>query len=142
MNNINYIESKGFRIKGTYIYKAGKKSKVIGYLNEKNFFLFSGNVYPFKYGTNYFNETTLTDGKRYQQYIKKAKENERSDFNCNLDSYIDATKRSSIFLNYLTKQTKTFLSKTQINYFDIRGVASGYLENAVCFPFFDYDGNY
>jgi hypothetical protein len=63
MNNINYIESKGFRIKGTYIYKANKLSKVIGKLNESNFFFFSENVYPFKQGVNYFNETTLTDGK-------------------------------------------------------------------------------
>ena len=85
MNNINYIESKGFRIKGTYIYKANKLSKVIGKLNESNFFFFSENVYPFKQGVNYFNETTLTDGKRYQQYIKKEKENEQGEFISNFD---------------------------------------------------------
>ena len=142
MNNINYIESKGFRIKGTFIYKANKLSKVIGKLNESNFFFFSENVYPFKQGVNYFNETTLTDGKRYQQYIKKEKENEQGEFSSDFDKYTDATKRSSIFLNYLTNQTKTFLSKTRINCFDIRGVATGYLEDAVCFPFFDYNGNF
>tara|TARA_R110000823_G_scaffold53895_1_gene132425 strand:- start:184 stop:2652 length:2469 start_codon:yes stop_codon:yes gene_type:complete len=142
MNNINYIESKGFRIKGTYIYKANKLSKVIGKLNESNFFLFSENVYPFKQGVNYFDNTTLTDGKRYQQYIEKEKENEQGEFSSNFNKYTDTTKRNSIFLNYLTEQTKTFLSKTPINYFDIRGVANGYLENAVCFPFFDYDGNF
>ena len=142
MNNINYIESKGFRIKGTYIYKANKLTKVIGKLNESNFFFFSENVYPFKQGVNYFNETTLTDGKRYQQYIKIEKENERNDFNCDLDSYIDVTKTNSIFLNYLDSQTKKYLSKKSNNYFDIRGVATGYLEDAVCFPFFDYDGKF
>lgn len=142
MNNINYIESKGFRIKGTYIYKANKLTKVIGKLNESNFFFFSENVYPFKQGVNYFNETTLTDGKRYQQYIKIEKENERNDFNCDLDSYIDVTKTNSIFLNYLDSQTKKYLSKKSNNYFDIRGVATGYLEDAVCFPFFDYEGKF
>ena len=142
MNNINYIESKGFRIKGTYIYKANKLTKVIGKLNESNFFFFSENVYPFKQGVNYFNETTLTDGKRYQQYIKIEKENERNDFNCDLDSYIDVTKTNSIFLNYLDSQTKKYLSKKSSNYFDIRGVATGYLEDAVCFPFFDYEGKF
>jgi len=142
MNNINYIESKGFRIRGTYIYKANKLSKVIGKLNESNFFFFSENVYPFKQGVNYFNETTLTDGKRYQEYIKIEKENERNDFNCDLDSYIDVTKTSSIFLNYLDSQTKKYLSKKSNNYFDIRGIATGYLENAVCFPFFDYEGKF
>ena len=142
MNNIDYIESKGFRIKGTYIYKANKLSKVIGKLNESNFFFFSENVYPFKGGVNYFNETTLTDGKKYQQYIKIEKENERNDFNCDLDSYIDVTKTNSIFLNYLDSKTKRYLSKKSNNYFDIRGVATGYLENAVCFPFFDYEGKF
>lgn len=142
MNNINYIESKGFRIRGTYIYKANKLTKVIGKLNESNFFFFSENVYPFKQGVNYFNETTLTDGKRYQEYIKIEKENERNDFNCDLDSYIDVTKTSSIFLNYLDSQTKKYLSKKSNNYFDIRGIATGYLENAVCFPFFDYEGKF
>jgi len=142
MNNINYIESKGFRIRGTYIYKANKLSKVIGKLNESNFFFFSENVYPFKQGVNYFNETTLTDGKRYKEYIRTEKENERNDFNCDLDSYIDVTKTNSIFLNYLDSQTKKYLSKNCNNYFDIRGVADGYLEDAVCFPFFDFEGKF
>ena len=142
MNNINFIESKGFRIRGTYIYKANKLSKVIGQLNEKNFYFHSENVYPFKQGVNYFNETTLTDGKRYKEYIRTEKENERNDFNCDLDSYIDVTKTNSIFLNYLDSQTKKYLSKNCNNYFDIRGVADGYLEDAVCFPFFDYEGKF
>jgi hypothetical protein len=59
-----------------------------------------------------------------------------------INVYIDVTKTNSIFLNYLDSQTKKYLSKKSNNYFDIRGVATGYLKDAVCFPFFDYDGKF
>ena len=142
MNNISYIESKGFRVKGTYIYKASKLTKVIGKLNDKNFYFFSENVYPFKQGVNYFDNSTLTDGKIYKQYIQKAKENERSDFDVNFEQYIEVTKDSSIFGTYLNDTTRKWINKNSRNYFDIRGVRDGYLEDAICFPFFDYDGNF
>ena len=142
MNNLNYIESKGFRIKGRYIYKASKLSKVIGKLNDTNFYFFSDNVHPFNTGINYFDKTTLTDGKAYKNYIHKAKENDRTDFNADFEDYINATKRSSVFQTYLNDQTRNHLSKNAINYFDLRGIADGYLKDSVCFPFFDYDGNF
>ena len=53
MNNINYIESKGFTVKGRYILKADKSNKVAGILNENNFYLFKENCYPFKSGINF-----------------------------------------------------------------------------------------
>lgn len=142
MKNLNYIESKGFRVKGRYIYKASKLTKVIGKLNDTNFYFFSDNVYPFKQGVNYFDRTTLTDGKVYKQYIKKSTENERTDFNVRFDKYIDVTKSNSIFYTYVNSQTRKWLSKNSVNHFDIRGIADGYMEDSVCFPFFNYDGNF
>lgn len=142
MNNINYIESKGFRIKGRYIHKASKPSKVIGKLNDNNFYFFSDNVHPFKQGVNFFDRTTLTDGKVYKQYIKKAAGNERTDFYVHFEKYIDVTKSNSIFHKYVNGETRKWLSKNAVNHYDIRGIADGYLEDSVCFPFFNYDGNF
>jgi hypothetical protein len=144
LNNIDYIESKGFQVKGRYVLKysqSTKRSKVCGYLNEKNFFLFKENVYPFKHGTNYFDNSTLVDP-NYVHYIKEIKQNESTDFNVSFEQYIGVTKEKSIFLSWLNKEANTFLNKDAENYFDLRGVYSGDLENSVCFPFIDIEGNF
>ena len=64
MNIINYIESNGFRIRGRYIEKRSQSTrsyKVVGQLNDNNFFFFSDNVYPFKQGINSFKNTSIID---------------------------------------------------------------------------------
>ena len=144
MNNIDYIESKGFQVKGRYIFKrseSNNRQKVVGQLNESNFFLYSENVYPFKSGVNYFDNSTIVDQK-YIHYVKESKQNESTDFDVSFEKYIEVTKEKSIFKDWLDKETKTFLAKNSKNYFDLRGVYSGYMENSVCFPFIDFEGNF
>ena len=145
LSNIDYIQSKGFEIKGRYILKRSSKNikKVCGYLNEKNFFLFKENVYPFKHGTNYFDNSTLVDP-NYIHYVKKEKEkeNESTDFNVDFEKYIDTTQDKSVFTDWLNKQTNTFLNKDAEDYFDLRGIYNGRMANSVCFPFSDIDGNF
>ena len=145
MNRIDYIESYGFRIRGRYIEKRSQSTrhyKVVGQLNDNNFFFFSDNVHPFKQGVNSFKNTSIIDDGKYTKHIEKVKENDRNDFNVEFDKYIETTKPSSIFGTFLNKITREFLNKNAHNYFDIRGVANGYMEDAVLFPFFNYDGNF
>tara|TARA_R110001606_G_C15372639_1_gene649687 strand:- start:206 stop:2476 length:2271 start_codon:yes stop_codon:yes gene_type:complete len=144
LNNIDYIESKGFQIKGRYIFKrseSNNRHKVVGQLNDSNFFLYSENVYPFKQGTNYFDNSTIADP-NYIHYIKKEKLKVSNDFNVTFEQFIEVTKEKSIFTDWLNRKTNTFLNKGSENYFDLRGVYSGYMENSVCFPFIDIDGNF
>jgi len=144
LNNIDYIESKGFQIKGRYIFKrseSNNRHKVVGQLNDSNFFLYSENVYPFKQGTNYFDNSTIADP-NYIHYIKKEKLKVSNDFNVTFEQFIEVTKEKSIFTDWLNGKTNTFLNKGSENYFDLRGVYSGYMENSVCFPFIDIDGNF
>ena len=144
MNNIDYIESKGFTIKGRYIFKrseSNNRQKVVGQLNENNFFFYSENVYPFKGGTNNFNDSNITDN-NYFNYVKELKEKESNDFNVDFEKYIEVTKEKSIFFDWLNEENKIQINKTAENYFDLRGVSDGYMENAVCFPFIDYNDNF
>ena len=73
MNNIQYIESKGFRIVGRYIYKRSEtnnRTKVVGQLNDNNFFFHSENVAPFKPGVNFYDNSVITDNTFVQEHIK------------------------------------------------------------------------
>lgn len=144
MNRIDYIESKGFTIKGRYIYKRSSshnRSKVVGQLNENNFFFYSENVYPFKGGINNFKDSNITDN-NYFKYVKELKAKESNDFDVTFEQYIEVTKEKSIFFDWLNKENKTQINKTAENYFDLRGVYDGYMENSVCFPFIDYNDNF
>ena len=145
MNNIQYIESKGFRIVGRYIYKRSEtnnRTKVVGQLNDNNFFFHSENVAPFKAGVNFYDNSVITDNAFVQKHIKKIKENERNDFNVSFEEYINSTSVNSVFTKYITEKTHQFLNKNFTNYFDIRGVLRGYMESSVCFPFFNYDNEF
>jgi hypothetical protein len=141
------LESNGFKVKGKYICKKDSKRnnllKVVGHINEKNFFFHSANVYPFKAGTNYFNENTFGKNKeKFKKYYTKVTENQRNDFNVSYADYIKTTKASSIFSEWLNKTKREQVNSLSKNYFDIRGIVSGYLENAAVFPIFDFDNNF
>lgn len=146
---MNFIQSKlhsyGFKIIGKYIYKRSDSTnrfKVVGQLNEANLFFYSEDVYPFKGGLNNFDDDFKENKKEIELYYTKVKEKQRNDFNVSFSEYVQTTVTSSIFLNFLNNKTREYLSKNCYNYFDLRGVPSGYMENAVCFPFFDIDNNF
>ena len=144
-NQIDYIESKGFRIVGRYIYKRSEtnnRSKVVGQLNDNNFFFHSENVAPFKAGVNFYDDSSITDNTFIKKHISKIKENERNDFNVSFEEYINSTSVNSVFTKYITEKTHQFINKNFTNYFDIRGVLRGYMESSVCFPFFNYDNEF
>ncbi len=142
---INYIESFGFKIVGRNILKRSESTrrlKTVGTLNDNNFYFYSDNVHPFKAGVNFYNDGSILEDNSHKEYISKIKENQRNDFNISFDEYYRATTTSSIFNNFLNKTTRDFLGKNSDNFFDLRGIDKGYMEGAVCFPFFDIDNNF
>ena len=144
---VSKLERYGFKIRGRYIYKnstgRNKLSKVVGQVNATNFFFYSANVYPFKEGTNFFNEDTFGNLKSdLSKYYTNVKEKQRNDFNVSYTDYIKTTKESSVFSEWLNKTKREQVNSLAYNYFDIRGVTSGYLEGATIFPLFDYNNNF
>ena len=142
---IQDLESNGFRVRGKTIQKKAKRGwKTIGMLNANSFYFFSENVYPYKGGINFFNESTLVDIKdinKYKEYYKE-KEVVENEFNISFDNYLEITKSYSIFKNFLNDSIRSFRSANCKNYYDLRGIADGYLKDSVCFPFFDYNNNF
>jgi hypothetical protein len=137
------LRDNGFKIVGRYISKRSNtdnKFKVVGQINENNLFFHSENVFPFKGGVNFFEDNDTKQD--FKTYYTKVKENDRNDFNVSFTDYIKTTKQASTFNTFLNNSTKENLSKTAINYFDLRGVSNGYMEDATCFPFFDIDNNF
>ena len=64
MQIIQNIESNGFKVRGRHILKRSQRTNKLetcGILNENSFYMFSENVYPYKFGLNYFDTTTLVD---------------------------------------------------------------------------------
>ena len=143
MNNIEYIESKGFKVRGRYISRPNS-SKIIGQLNENNFYFYNQNCYPFKSGINFFNETTLVSANdlQYKKYIKNIISNERNDFNISFEQYNEATKITGNFATYVNDLTYEWIAKGFQNFYDIRFISKGYMEDATVFPFFDYNNNF
>jgi len=140
LNKIQFIESKGFRIKGRYIYKPNS-NKVIGQLNENNFYFFNENCYPFKSGVNFFDNKTLVDV-NYIKYIREVKENEVNEFGIDYVDYAELTSETSTLQKVLEKFTLEWLDKKPINYYDVRGILKGSFRNASCFPVIDYNNNF
>jgi hypothetical protein len=145
-NLFKKLQDNGFKVIGKYIHKrstSSNKLKVVGQINEKNFFFYSENVYPFKAGVNFLNENIKEENAyELKEYYTKIKENERNDFNTSFENYVRTTKTNSIFLEWLNITSRKYKSKFSENYFDIRGISKGYLEGATLFPFFDYDNNF
>ena len=139
----NKLLNNGFKVVGKYISKRSETTnrlKVVGQVNENNLFFHSENVYPFKSGTNFFKDNDTKQD--FKAYYTKVKENDRNDFNVSFIDYVDTTKKSSTFNTFLNNVTRENLTKNAENYFDLRGISNGYMEDATCFPFFDIDNNF
>jgi len=140
MNNIQYIESNGFKIKGRYIYRENS-NKVIGQLNENNFYFFNENCQPFNSGLNRFDNGTLVDV-NYTKYIKEVKENEVNEFGIDYVDYAELTSETSTLQKVLEDFTSEWLDKKPFNYYDVRGILKGGFKDASCFPIIDYNNNF
>lgn len=145
---VNQLHANGFRVIGRYITKKSSTSrnwKTVGLLNDTNFYFFSDNVYPYKSGVNFLDNSTLVNPNelaRHREYVKREKEKEQNEFEIGFDTYFDATSSDSVFLQFLENQCSEYLSKRAENYFDLRGISIGRMSGAVAFPFIDYNNNF
>ena len=141
---IQRLTACGFIVKpnGNIYQRSGntRKSKKKGQLNsdKNNVFFYASNVHPFKEGTNTFKDI-LGSEYTYTPYVVK-KETQEQHVNVvrfTFEQYHKTTKQRNHFNTYLNKQAPNLS-----NIYDIRGIKSGYLENATLFPYIDYNNNF
>ena len=140
MDYRNYLESRGFTVRGRHIYKSSqrtRKKEVCGILNATNFYMFSENVQPFKAGINFFDSTTLTNPNDLKQYIKEEIAKERNDFNISFEQYDSTSSNKSVLLEHYSYISKTLLARKFNNHYDIKSY-----NDFTAFPFIDFEGNF
>ena len=121
-----------------------RKLKKKGQLNsdKNNVFFYASNVHPFKEGTNTFKDILGTEYVYNPNLVlgKSAMADNTQNaqaINFTFEQYEKTTKPRNHFTTYLNKEAPNLS-----NIYDIRGVKSGYLENATLFPYIDYNNNF
>lgn len=139
---IQRLTACGFIVKpnGNIYQRSGntRKSKKKGQLNgdKNNVFFYSSNVHPFKEGTNTFKDILGTEY-TYTPYVAKKETQHANVVRFSFEQYQKTTKQRNHFTTYLNKEAPSLS-----NIYDIRGIKSGYLENATLFPYIDYSNNF
>ena len=134
---IETLQSCGFIVDNRrQIFKTSARNKAkekAGIINDFSVYFYAQNVAPFKPGTNTFKEILGTEYvyTEYKPTLKKAEKTHNFTFS----DYKKTTKVNNEFSIHLKQYTKD-------NLYDIRGVKSGYLENATLFPYIDYFNNF
>mgnify|MGYP003641864034 FL=1 len=141
---IDKLTSCGFKVSNAgIIYKQSTKhnsKEKAGVLNDFSVYFYAQNVAPFKSGTNTFKEIL---GKQYvytpAHNIEKSKSADHTPNTCrfSFEQYKKTTKAKNHFTTYLKSQNKDVTS-----IYDIRGIKSGYLENATLYPYINYDNEF
>jgi len=145
---IQRLTSCGFIVKpnGNIYQRSGntRKLKKKGQLNsdKNNVFFYASNVHPFKEGTNTFKDILGTEYVYNPNLVlgKSAMADHTQNaqaINFTFEQYEKTTKPRNHFTTYLNKEAPNLS-----NIYDIRGVKSGYLENATLFPYIDYNNNF
>jgi hypothetical protein len=121
-----------------------RKLKKKGQLNsdKNNVFFYASNVHPFKEGTNTFKDILGTEYVYNPNLVlgKSAMADHTQNaqtINFTFEQYRKTTKPRNHFTTYLNKEAPSLS-----NIYDIRGIKSGYLENATLFPYIDYNNNF
>ena len=134
---IQRLTSSGFIVDNRgQIFKRSSNSnrkEKAGVLNDFSVYFYAQNVAPFKSGTNTFKEILGTEYV-YTEYKPIIKEIEKT-HNFTFSDYKKNTKTRNDFSTFLKQYTKE-------NLYDIRGIKTGYLENATLFPYIDYFNNF
>ena len=144
---IQRLTSCGFIVKpnGNIYQRSGntRKSKKKGQLNsdKNNVFFFSPNVHPFKEGANSFKDILgseyVYNPDVFLGQSALADHTQKKELEFTFQQYEKTTKLRNHFTTYLNKEAPSLS-----NIYDIRGIKSGYLENATLFPYIDYNNNF
>jgi hypothetical protein len=144
---IDRLTSCGFEVKpnGQIFQRSSntRKLKKKGQLNsdKNNVFFFSPNVHPFKEGTNTFKEILGNDFV-YTPNVFLGKSphgdhTQKEQVVFTFEDYIKSTQAKNNFSRYLFNQAPNLS-----NLYDIRGIKTGYLKDAVLFPYIDYNNDF
>ena len=144
---IDTLTSCGFEVKpnGQIFQRSSntRKLKKKGQLNsdKNNVFFFSPNVHPFKEGTNTFKEILGNDFV-YTPNVFLGKSphgdhTQKEQVVFTFEDYIKSTQAKNNFSRYLFNQAPNLS-----NLYDIRGIKTGYLKDAVLFPYIDYNNDF
>lgn len=141
---IEKLASCGFKVSNAgIIYKQSTKhnsKEKAGVLNDFSVYFYAQNVAPFNAGTNTFKEIL---GKQYVYTpvynIKRSKAADHNSDTCSFsfEQYKKTTKAKNHFTTYLKSQNKEVTS-----IYDIRGIKTGYLENATLYPYINYSNEF
>ena len=144
---IQRLTSCGFIVKpnGNIYQRSGntRKSKKKGQLNsdKNNVFFYASNVHPFKEGANSFKDILgseyVYNPDVFLGQSALADHTQKKELEFTFEQYEKTTKLRNHFTTYLNKEAPSLS-----NIYDIRGVKSGYLENATLFPYIDYNNNF
>ena len=136
-NIIERLLACGFKVdnRGQIFKTSGRNSskEKAGQLNDYSVYFYAQNVAPFNTGTNTFKEI-LGNDYVYTEYKPVEKPQEKTHI-FSFEDYKKTTKAKNEFQIFVKQYTKE-------NPYDIRGVKSGYLENATLFPYIDYSNNF
>ena len=144
---IQRLTSCGFIVKpnGNIYQRSGntRKSKKKGQLNsdKNNVFFYASNVHPFKEGANSFKDILGSEYVYNPNLVlgksAMADNTQKKELEFTFEQYEKTTKLRNHFTTYLNKEAPSLS-----NIYDIRGIKSGYLENATLFPYIDYNNNF
>ena len=144
---IDRLTSCGFEVKKSgAIYKqaaTNKDKEKKGQLNsnKNNVYFYAQNVAPFKHGTNTFKEILGNDFV-YTPNVFLGKSphgdhTQKEQVVFTFEDYIKTTQAKNNFSRYLFNQAPNLS-----NLYDIRGIKTGYLKDAVLFPYIDYNNDF
>ena len=144
---IDTLTSCGFEVKKSgAIYKqaaTNKDKEKKGQLNsnKNNVYFYAQNVAPFKHGTNTFKEILGNDFV-YTPNVFLGKSphgdhTQKEQVVFTFEDYIKTTQAKNNFSRYLFNQAPNLS-----NLYDIRGIKTGYLKDAVLFPYINYNNDF
>ena len=144
---IDRLTSCGFEVKKSgAIYKqaaTNKDKEKKGQLNsnKNNVYFYAQNVAPFKHGTNTFKEILGNDFV-YTPNVFLGKSphgdhTQKEQVVFTFEDYIKTTQAKNNFSRYLFNQAPNLS-----NLYDIRGIKTGYLKDAVLFPYINYNNDF
>ena len=142
---IDRLISCGFEVKKSgAIYKqaaTNKDKEKKGQLNDRSVYFYAQNVAPFKHGTNTFKEILGNDFV-YTPNVFLGKSphgdhTQKEQVVFTFEDYIKSTQAKNNFSRYLFNQAPNLS-----NLYDIRGIKTGYLKDAVLFPYINYNNDF
>lgn len=139
------LQSFGYTVNAKgHIFKYSEKTRrkeIAGQINNAGVYFYAQNVAPFVQGQNTFSD--ILGGNSLPKYVPFIPKQKVREHEFTFSDYHNTTKSKNQFHIFLKEFHKKIFSKPlEENIYDIRGVKSGYLEDATLFPYINYDNEF